>query len=71
MDAAQPTRVFTVDGMTCGPCVDAVTREVCAVDGVVNASVSLESKQLTVEGAASEDAIAAAVEEAGYTLVRS
>lgn len=71
MDATHPSRVFTVEGMTCGHCVDAVTREVCAVDGVTSASVSLESKQLTVEGAASEDAIAAAVDEAGYTLVRS
>ncbi len=71
MDAAQPTRVFTVEGMTCGHCVDAVTREVCAVEGVSDAAVDLAAKQLTVVGSASDDDIAAAVEEAGYTLVRS
>ena len=70
MDASQPTRVFTAEGMTCGHCVDAVTREVCALDGVSSAQVDLASKQLTVIGEASEDDISTAVEEAGYTLVR-
>ncbi|MBU6213243.1 MAG: heavy-metal-associated domain-containing protein [Actinomycetales bacterium] len=61
-------RAFTVEGMTCDHCVQAVTREVAAVPGVVTASVDLASKQLTVHGDAAEAAIAEAVEEAGYTL---
>lgn len=61
-------RVFTVEGMTCDHCVQAVTREVSAVPGVVSASVDLPSKQLTVRGDAAETAIAEAVAEAGYTL---
>lgn len=62
-------RVFTVEGMTCDHCVQAVTREVSAVPGVAAASVDLASKQLTVQGDATDAAIADAVEEAGYTLV--
>ena len=63
-------RIFTVEGMTCDHCVQAVTREVAALAAVSSASVSLEAKQLTVVGDADVDAIAEAVAEAGYTLVR-
>jgi len=62
-------RVFTVEGMTCDHCVQAVTREVSAIPGVTAASVDLAAKQLTVSGDVAESAIADAVAEAGYTLV--
>lgn len=62
-------RVFTVEGMTCDHCVQAVTREVSAVPGVVSASVELSSKRLTIAGDAAQTDIADAVAEAGYTLV--
>ena len=61
-------RVFTVEGMTCDHCVQAVTREVSSLSGVQSAHVDLASKQLTVNGDASDAAIADAVEEAGYTV---
>ena len=61
-------RVFTVEGMTCDHCVQAVTREVSSLSGVQSARVDLASKQLTVNGDASDAAIADAVEEAGYTV---
>ena len=63
-------QVFTVEGMTCGHCVDAVTREVGALLGVASVSVDLASKSLTVVGDAGIDSIAEAVTEAGYTLAR-
>lgn len=63
------TRTYAVTGMTCGHCVAAVEREVAAVAGVAEATADLDSGQLRVTGDGVRDAdIAAAVEEAGYTL---
>lgn len=64
-------KTYTVSGMTCEHCVNAVTQEVSGVDGVDTVAVDLQSGQLTVTGAGFSDAnVAAAVDEAGYTLVR-
>ena len=65
------TAVYTVSGMTCGHCVNSVTEEVGAIDGVRNVDVVLETGQVTVTSAAPlpVEAVQAAVDEAGYTLV--
>lgn len=65
------TTVWTVTGMTCGHCVKAVTEEVSALPGVTGVDVDLESGRVTVTADADPDAaaVAAAVDEAGYTLV--
>jgi copper ion binding protein len=65
------TTTWTVEGMTCQHCVTAVTEEVSALPGVTSVNVELESGSVVVEsaGAIERDAIAAAVDEAGYTLV--
>jgi copper chaperone len=65
------TTVWTVSGMTCGHCVSAVTAEVRALPGVTDVAVELESGRLTVtaEPDLAEADLAAAVDEAGYTLV--
>ena len=53
--------------MTCGHCVRAVETEVGAVPGVAAVRADLDTKLVTVEGDALEDdAIRAAIEEAGY-----
>lgn len=64
------TQTYVVEGMTCGHCVGSVTNEVSAVAGVDGVVVSLEDKTLVVTADVQPDeaAIAAAVEEAGYTL---
>ncbi|RBY75179.1 cation-transporting ATPase [Blastococcus sp. TF02-09] len=64
------TASYTVVGMTCGHCVNAVTEEVSAVPGVQTVDVDLESGGLTVSSEAPVDdaAVRAAVEEAGYSL---
>ncbi len=59
---------YTVTGMTCGHCVASVTEEVTAVAGVDDVTVDLESGLLTVTGTASDEAVKAAVEEAGYQV---
>jgi copper chaperone CopZ len=64
------TSTYTVVGMTCGHCVNAVTEEVEQVPGVTGVEVDLASGGLTVTSEAPVDdaAVAAAVEEAGYAL---
>jgi len=65
------TTSYTVVGMTCGHCVDAVTEEVSAVPGVTAVDVDLASGGLTVSSTepVDDDAVRAAVEEAGYQVV--
>lgn len=65
------TTVYTVSGMTCGHCVKSVTEEVGAIDGVQKVDVVLETGAVTVTSAGplSVEAVKAAVDEAGYTLV--
>jgi copper chaperone CopZ len=59
---------YTVTGMTCDHCVRAVTQEVSAIDGVTAVDVDLATGTLTVEGTATGEQVAAAVDEAGYGL---
>ncbi|MDA8436222.1 MAG: cation transporter [Actinomycetales bacterium] len=65
------TTTWTVQGMTCGHCVHAVTTEISAIPGVAAVAVDLASGLVTVtaEPDPSPEAVAAAVDEAGYTLV--
>jgi copper chaperone CopZ len=62
---------FTVSGMTCGHCQRAVTEEISAVPGVDSVTVDLPTGTVTVTTSCPVDRadIAAAVEEAGYTLI--
>ncbi|MDT0309876.1 cation transporter [Streptomyces sp. DSM 44917] len=60
---------FTVTGMTCAHCVASVTEEVGALPGVESVDVDLATGALAVTSAGplAPAAVAAAVEEAGYT----
>ena len=64
------TATYTVVGMTCGHCVNSVTEEVSQVPGVTDVDVDLTSGGLTVtsDTDVDEDAVRAAVEEAGYQV---
>ena len=61
---------YTVSGMTCAHCVMSVTEEVQEIPGVENVEVVLETGELTVTSRQSldDDAVRAAVEEAGYQV---
>ena len=65
------TSTYTVTGMTCGHCVQAVTGELTALPGVDTVQIDLGSGAVTVTSAAplADDAVRAAVDEAGYELV--
>jgi copper chaperone CopZ len=62
---------FTVTGMTCAHCQRAVTEEISGVAGVESVTVDLATGTVTVTASAPLDRadIAAAVDEAGYSLV--
>ncbi len=60
---------YTVQGMTCGHCVQAVTEEVSAVPGVTDVQVTLEDGTLVVRGEdVADGAVRSAVDEAGYQV---
>lgn len=63
---------FNVQGMTCGHCAQAVTAEIKKLAGVDDVQVSVETGVVTVASANALDVddVAAAVDEAGYELVR-
>lgn len=65
------TSTYTVEGMTCEHCVRSVTEEVGAIDGVTDLTVDLATGALSVtsqSGSVDDDAVRAAVAEAGYRL---
>ena len=66
------TATYTVSGMTCSHCVNAVSEEVGNIPGVTDVQVDLASGAVTVtsEAPVEETALHAAVDEAGYELVR-
>jgi len=65
------TQHYIVSGMTCSHCVAAVTEEVSAIKGVRHVVVDLATGGLTVTSDAEPGftAVAAAVDEAGYSVV--
>ncbi|MDQ1084890.1 MULTISPECIES: heavy-metal-associated domain-containing protein [Microbacterium] len=67
--------VLSVEGMTCDHCVRAVTEELSALEGVDVVWVDLRVGDASLVRIArtadvSDDDIAAAIDEAGYTLSR-
>lgn len=65
------TATYTVTGMTCDHCRNAVTEEVGALPGVTAVAVDLPSGEVTVtsDQPLDEASVRAAVDEAGYELV--
>ena len=62
------TRVYSVPGISCGHCKQAIETEVSKVVGVETVLVDIAAKTVTVEGGASDEALRAAIEEAGYDI---
>ena len=64
-----PERTYDVVGMTCGHCKAAVEAEIRALQGIDDVQVDLDHGRVTVRGERVDDqAIAAAVDEAGYAV---
>lgn len=65
------TSVYTVRGMTCGHCANSVMTEITKIPGVTGVQVDVAAGRVSVEAdePVSGDAVAEAVEEAGYEVV--
>ncbi|WNZ07676.1 heavy-metal-associated domain-containing protein [Streptomyces sp. 11x1] len=65
------TTVYKVSGMTCGHCEGAVSQEISALEGVTAVQAIAKTGEVTVASAVplDEEAVRAAVDEAGYELV--
>lgn len=59
---------YTVDDMSCGHCVQSITRAVQALDAAAAVEIDLPAHVVTVRSSvATPDAVARAITEAGFT----
>lgn len=61
-------KTIKIEGMMCQHCVKAATKALENVAGVTAVTVSLEDKQAVVEGTATDEALTAAIVDAGYEV---
>ena len=61
-------KTIKIEGMMCQHCVKAATKALEGVAGVTAVTVSLEDKQAVVEGTATDEALTAAIVDAGYEV---
>ena len=59
---------FTVTGMTCGRCEAAVTRAIKQIDGGAEVKIDRAANLVEVQSTQPREAIAAAIQEEGYTV---
>ncbi len=58
---------FNVNDMTCGHCASTITKAVKEADGKATVEVRLADKRVAVASQLSQDEIAEAIRDAGYT----
>ena len=61
------TSTYSVPGMSCGHCVEAITGEVGKVEGVSDVRIDLDPKIGTVVGG-ERGAVLAAIDDAGFDV---
>ena len=61
-------KTISIEGMMCMHCAKTVEKALAATEGVTAVQVSLEDKQAVVEGSATDEALTAAITEAGYEV---
>ena len=62
------TQTYSVPGISCGHCKAAIEEQVGKLDGVSSVEVDVDARQVTVSGELDPEAVACAVEEAGYEV---
>lgn len=60
-----------VTGMTCGGCVNSVTRALKHLDANAEVSVALDKQLVKVKSNKGQDEISAAIEDAGFNVVEA
>ncbi|MFF3907172.1 heavy-metal-associated domain-containing protein [Streptomyces sp. NPDC001848] len=65
------TTVYKVSGMSCGHCEGSVSGEISGIEGVTSVTAAASTGEVTVVSAAplDDEAVRAAVDEAGFELV--
>jgi len=61
------THEFKVEDMTCGHCVLRVTKKLQTFDPDARVTIDLESKKVSIDGAAGRGDYGYAIRDAGYT----
>lgn len=64
------TTTITISGMSCGHCVSAVRKALTEVTGVAVQDVQIGTAVVEVESAAARAAAEAAIERAGFDVVK-
>jgi len=62
------TRTYSVPGISCDHCKHAIEGELAKVAGIASMNVDVAAKTVRVDGDAADDAIRAAIDEAGYEV---
>ena len=62
------TRTYSVPGISCGHCKNAIEGELTPLNDVESALVDIDAKTVTVVGEITEADVRAAVDEAGYEV---
>ena len=62
-------KTIKIEGMMCMHCVKHVDKALNAVEGVTSVAVNLEAKNAVVEGTMTDEALTAAIVDAGYEVV--
>ena len=66
---AQIEKTFIIDGMSCGGCVNSLTRVLKTVPGIEPLKIEVGKASLRLDGV-TDDIVKAAVERAGFEVVR-
>ena len=61
-------RTYNVPGISCDNCKQAIEGELSKLPEVAQVAVDVATKTVRVDGTASDDAIRAAIDEAGYEV---
>ncbi|VVO31498.1 heavy-metal-associated domain-containing protein [Pseudomonas fluorescens] len=61
-------QVFTVQGMSCGHCVRAITQAVQAKDPAASVQIDLGAKEVGIESRLSADEVISLISEEGYAV---
>jgi copper chaperone len=62
------TATYNVPDISCGHCIEAITGAVSPLEGVDSVDVSVDAKTVTVAGSFDDDAVRAAIDDAGYDI---
>ena len=63
-------KTFIIDGMSCGGCVNSLTRVLKAVPGIEPLKVEVGQATLRLDDVVSPDVVKAAVNRAGFEVVK-